>query len=41
MHCGDLNVEEIQKEGMYVYIWLIHFAAQKKVTQHFKATILQ
>ena len=28
-----------QREGIYVYIWLIHFAVQQKLTQHCKATI--
>ena len=37
---GDLNGKEIQKEGMSVYIQLIHFAVQKKLTQHCKATLL-
>ena len=27
------------REGIYVYIWLIHFAVQQKLTQHCKATI--
>ena len=26
MLCGDLNGKEIQKEGMLVYVELIHFA---------------
>ena len=26
--CGDLNGKDIQKEGIYVNIELIHFAAQ-------------
>ena len=30
-----------KKEGMYVYIELIHSAVQEKLTQHCKATILQ
>ena len=30
-----------KKEGIYVYIWLIHFILQQKLTQHCKATILQ
>ena len=30
-----------QKEGIYVYIWLIHFAEQQKRTQHCETTILQ
>ena len=30
-----------KKEGIYVYILLIHFAVQKKLTQIYKATIPQ
>ena len=30
-----------QREGIYVYIRLIHFAEQQKLTQHCKTTILQ
>ena len=30
-----------KREGIYVYIWLIHFVVQQKLTQHCKATILQ
>ena len=30
-----------KKEGIYVYIWLIHFAVQQKLTQQCKATTLQ
>ena len=30
-----------EKEGMYVYVWLIHFAVWQKLTQHFKANTLQ
>ena len=43
MLCGDLNGKEIQNEGVYIYIYMynIHFAAQQKLTQHCKATILQ
>ena len=32
--CGD-------KEGIYVYVWLIHFSVQQKLTQHCKATKFQ
>ena len=32
---------ESKKEGIYVYVPLIHFAVQHKLTQHCKATILQ
>ena len=39
--CGDLFRKEIQKKGIHVYVWLIHFAVQQKLTQHCKATILQ
>jgi len=30
-----------KEEEIYVYIWLIHFAVQQKLTQHCKATIIQ
>ena len=30
-----------QREGIYVYIRLIHFAEQQKLTQHCKTTIFQ
>lgn len=36
---GDLNGEETQKEWICVYGQLIHFAAQKKVTQQCKDTV--
>ena len=29
-----------EREGIYVYIQLIHFVVQQKLTQHCKATIL-
>jgi hypothetical protein len=29
-----------KKEGICIYMWLIHFAVQQKLT-HYKATILQ
>ena len=32
---------ESKKEGIYVYVPLIHLAVQQKLTQHSKATILQ
>lgn len=38
--CGDLMARKSQKEGIYVYMQLIHFV-QQKVTQHCEATILQ
>ena len=41
MLCGDLNGKELQKEGIYGYVWLIHFAVHLKLTQHCKATVLQ
>ena len=41
MLCGDLNGKEIKiKEGINVYIWLIHSAIQE-IRQHCKATIRQ
>jgi len=30
-----------KEEGIYVHMWLIHFAVQQKLTPHYKATILQ
>ena len=30
-----------KKEGIYAYVQLIHFAVQKKFTQHCKTTTLQ
>ena len=47
MLCGDLDgwvggVEgRSRREGIYVYIQLIHFIVQQKLTQHCKATIFQ
>ena len=32
---------ESRREWIYVYVWLIHFAVQQKLTQHCKSTILQ
>ena len=31
--------EKSKQEGVYVYVWLIHFAIQQKLIQHCKATI--
>ena len=39
--CGDLNEKEIQKTGIYVYIQLIHFAVQQKLTQQCKGARCQ
>ena len=33
--------ERLIRKRVYVYIWLIHIAVQKKPTQHCKAIILQ
>ena len=33
--------ERLKREGIYVYLWLIHFVEQQKPTQHCKAIILQ
>ena len=35
------EVQEGGDMGMYVYIQLIHFVIQQKLTQHCKAIILQ
>ena len=39
---GDLNRKEIQKRGhaLLVYVEIIHFALQQKLTQHHRATVL-
>ena len=48
MFCDDLEGwmvggvgGRLQREGIYVYIELIHFVVQQKLTQHCKAIILQ
>ena len=38
---GDGVGEESKRELLYVYIQLIHFLVQRKLTQHRKAIILQ
>ena len=30
-----------KEEGMYVYVWLIHFAVEQKLAQRCKGTMLQ
>ena len=32
-----------RREGIYIfiYVWLIHFIVQQKLTQHYKATVPQ
>ena len=32
---------KFQREGIYVYLWLLHFVVQQKLIQHCKAIILQ
>ena len=50
MFCNDLEGWEREDEreaqegvdmGIYVYIWLIHFVVQQKLTQYCEAIILQ
>ena len=31
----------LEKEGIYIYLWLIHVFVQQKPTQHYKTIILQ
>ena len=38
---GTVVTEMGRKEGIYVYIWLIHFAVPQKLTQHCKGTIVK
>ena len=33
--------KESEKEWLYVYAWLNHFAVHVKLTQHCKSTVLQ
>ena len=46
MLCDDLEgcygrVERrLRREGIYVYIWLIHDAVQQKLTQHCKSNFI-
>ena len=35
------HIDGKKKEGIYVYIQLIHFAIQEKITEHYKATLRQ
>ena len=47
MLCDDLEGwsgrvgGRFKREGMYVYIWLIHDAVQQKLTEHCKTVIFQ
>ena len=38
---GKALGRRLKKDGIYVYIQLIHFVVQQKLTQHCKAIILQ
>ena len=38
---GERVGEEPKREGIYVYIQLIHFMVQQKLVQHCKAIVLQ
>ena len=38
---GGWEGERSKREGIYVYIWLLHFVVQQKLTSHCKAMILQ
>ena len=35
------NWEGNPEKGIFVYVYLIHFSVQQKLTQHSKATLLQ
>ena len=47
MLCDDLDGWEmgiggrLEREGIYVYVKLICFAVEQKITQHCKATIIK
>ena len=36
---GDLDGKAMQREGLHVYMWLIHFAERQKLAQRCKAAI--
>ena len=38
---SDLSVGERIEKMIYVYVWLVHYVVQQKLTQHDKAIILQ
>ena len=38
---GGALVGDVEKEGIYVYLWLIHAVVWQKSTQHCKAIFLQ
>ena len=38
---GGRETQEGGDMGIYVYMWLIHFVVQQKLTQYCKAVILQ
>ena len=38
---GGRETQEGRDMGIYVYVWLIHFVIQQKLTHHCKAVILQ
>ena len=47
MSCDDIDGQDtgsgrrLEREGIYVYIQLIHIVVKQKLTQHCKAIILQ
>ena len=38
---AELVGVQVEKEGIYVYLWLIHAVVWQKSTQHCKAIFLQ
>ena len=38
---GEADAREVQKEGIYVYLWLIHVEVWQKTAKFCKETILQ
>ena len=37
---GEVVGGRSKREGIYVYVWLIHFLVQQKLTQYCKAIII-
>ena len=39
--CDNLEGREPKREGIYVYLWMIHIVVWQKPTQYCKAVIFQ
>ena len=41
LYCNEEVEGTLKREGIYTYIQLIHIVVQQKLTQHYRAIILQ